>query len=339
MAGLNRRPYFACRGPMHKQVQLLASYSESTWTPCTHTRTNAHRPYQYRRPNTEQKVEEARLQRALKGSLNTGLMPSCSLCAKGGAGTTNFAGDFYPVMGGGKAAQAPYTVTRRTAPQPIAPATCDLAPSLMISSHACSAHKLRVCVTCKRQHQPAAMCCARGHHAPGYVDRRPLSKVCQAHGLPPCPRCSLMQRGVRHWCQRGHHKVNTLHKGLGKRTALAPGGANNRPRLHPSTLADATMLTTPTTNTASLQATEPRLIHLLWSDQCYRQQPHRAQAHWPRRRGGQCRQLCCLCTINEGDPYVAVVQCAYLTRHVGGAVHMLVFACIHGVTTFVVWRA
>ena len=63
---------------------------------------------------------------------------------------TNFAGDFYPVMGGGKAAQAPYTVTRRRAPQPTAPATCDLAPSPMISSHACLAHKLPACVTCKR---------------------------------------------------------------------------------------------------------------------------------------------------------------------------------------------
>ena len=28
---------------------------------------------------------------------------------------------------------------------------------------------------------------------------------------------------------------------------------------------------------------------------------------------------------------MAVVQSAYLTRHVGGAVHMLVFAFIHGV--------
>ena len=67
-----------------------------------HTRTNAHRPYEYRRRKMEQEVEEARLQRALTGSLNTGLMPSSSLCAKGGAGTTNFVGDFYPVMGGAK---------------------------------------------------------------------------------------------------------------------------------------------------------------------------------------------------------------------------------------------
>ena len=82
------------------------------------------------------KKSRKRLQRALTGSLNTGLMPSSSLCAKGGAGATNFAGDFYPVMGGGKAAQAPYTVMRKRAPQPTAPATCDLAPSSMISSRA-----------------------------------------------------------------------------------------------------------------------------------------------------------------------------------------------------------
>ena len=45
------------------------------------------------------------------------------------------------------------------------------------------------------------------------------------------------------------------------------------------------------------------------------------------------------CTINEGDPYVTVVQSAYLTRQAGGAVHMLVFAFIHGVRTSVVWWA
>ena len=35
---------------------------------------------------------------------------------------------------------------------------------------------------------------------------------------------------------------------------------------------------------------------------------------------------------------MAVVQLAYLIRHVGGAVHMLVFAFIHGVRTSVVLR-
>ena len=41
-------------------------------------------------------------------------------------------------------------------------------------------------------------------------------------------------------------------------------------------------------------------------------------------------------TINEGDPCVAVVQPAYLARHLGGAVHILVIASFHGVRTAVV---
>ena len=36
---------------------------------------------------------------------------------------------------------------------------------------------------------------------------------------------------------------------------------------------------------------------------------------------------------------MAVVQSAYLTQHLGGAVHMLVFAFIYGVRTSLVWRA
>ena len=36
---------------------------------------------------------------------------------------------------------------------------------------------------------------------------------------------------------------------------------------------------------------------------------------------------------------MVVVQSAYLTRHLGGVVHMLVFAFIHGVRTSMVWRA
>ena len=134
-------------------------------------------------------------------------------------------------MGGGKAAQAQYTFTRRRAPPRTAPATCILVPSPTISTHACPAHRLPACVTCKRLRQSAAACCAKGHLTLGCGDCRPLSKVCQMHRLPPCPRCTLMWRGVRHCCQRGHHKVNTPHKGLGNRTAPAPAGANNRPRL------------------------------------------------------------------------------------------------------------
>ena len=180
MAGLNRRPYFACRSAVHKHIQHLASYCESTWTLRRHMRTNAHKPYVYRHQRSEQEFEEARLQRALTGSLNTGLMPSSSLCAKGGAGTANFAGDFYPIGGGGggKVSQAFYTVTRRCALGPAAAATCIRVPSPITSAHACPAHKLPPCVTCKRLRLLAATCYAKGHHAPGYVDRRPLSKVC-----------------------------------------------------------------------------------------------------------------------------------------------------------------
>ena len=93
----------------------------------------------------------------------------------------------------------------------------------------------------------------------GYVDHRPLSKVCQTHGVLPCPRRTVTEQGIRHCCQRGHHKVNTPHKGLGKRIAPAPAGANKRPRLQSSTLADASTLTSLTAHTASPQATETQI--------------------------------------------------------------------------------
>ena len=70
---------------------------------------HTHAPYVYCHRRCEQEVEEAPLQRALTGSLNTGLMPSSSLCAKGGAGWANFAGDFYPIMGGGAKSPKPPT--------------------------------------------------------------------------------------------------------------------------------------------------------------------------------------------------------------------------------------
>ena len=122
-----------------------------------------------------------------------------------GGGYGKFRRGFLPHHEGGgrKVAQAPYTVTRRRPPGPTATATCITVPSPITSVHACPAHRLPACVTCKRLRLSAATCCAKGHHAPGYVDRRPLSKVCQANGLPPCPHCTLMQRGVRR--QRGHH--------------------------------------------------------------------------------------------------------------------------------------
>ena len=101
VAGLNRRPYFACRSAMHKHIQHLASNCESTCTLRTHTHTDTHKPYVCCHRRSEQEVEEAHLQRALTDRLNTGLMPSSSLCAKGEADTANFAGDFYHIMGGG----------------------------------------------------------------------------------------------------------------------------------------------------------------------------------------------------------------------------------------------
>ena len=195
--------------------------------------------YRYRR--SEQEVEEGRLRRALTGSLNTGLMPSSSLCAKGGRARRISQGIFALSWMGGKVAQAPYTFTRRRAPGPTAAPTRIMVPSPITSAHACLAHKLPACVTCKRLCLSAATCRAKGHHAPGYVDQRPLSEVCQTHGLPPCLCCALVQRGVWHCCQQGHHKVNTPHKCLGKRTAPAPAGTSKRPRLQSAAPAHSRM--------------------------------------------------------------------------------------------------
>ena len=170
VAGLNRRPYFAWRDAMHRHVQLLASCCESTWTLRTHTRTKAHKPYEYRRRTTEQEVEEARLQRALTSSLNTGLMPSSSLCAKGGQVQPILHGIF-PWLWGEAKPPKPRTQSHAGEHRDRRPATCVVAPSPMTSSHACLAHKLVACITCKQLRLSAAVCCAKGHHAPGYVDR------------------------------------------------------------------------------------------------------------------------------------------------------------------------
>ena len=90
VAGLNRRLYFACRGAMQTHIQHLSSYTESTWALHTHTRTNTHRPYVYCHPQSGQEVEEARLQRALTRP-------------------ANFAGDSYPIRGGGGESPRPPT--------------------------------------------------------------------------------------------------------------------------------------------------------------------------------------------------------------------------------------
>ena len=66
VAGLNRRPYFACCGATQTHIKHLSSYWESTWALCMHTHRNAHRPYVYRQWRSEQEVEEVHLQRALR---------------------------------------------------------------------------------------------------------------------------------------------------------------------------------------------------------------------------------------------------------------------------------
>ena len=73
----------------------------------------------------------------------------------------------------------------------------------------------------------AAVCCSKGHHTPGHIDRCPLLKVCALHGLLPCPRCTLMQRGVRHCYARGHHKVCTPAP-TRTRPAAPPKGPHKR---------------------------------------------------------------------------------------------------------------
>ena len=126
------------------------------------------------------------------------------MCQRGGS--TTFASDLFPVIGTGRVPQAPYSVTVRRRAVTSAPTLVTRA--LQVRS-LCPAHYLPVCSTCKRLRIPAALCCSKGHHNPGHIDRCPLSKTCALHGLPPCPRCTLMQKGVRHCCARGHHKVCT----------------------------------------------------------------------------------------------------------------------------------
>ena len=193
----------------------------STWTLRTHAQTHTQRPYVYRVRRTAEEAEEARLQRALAGSLNTSVMPSASLCAKRG-GSTTFASELFPVIGSGRVPQAPYSVTVRRRAVNSAQVPVTRAPQV---HSLCPAHCLPACSTCKRLRIPAALCCSKGHHNPGHIDRRPLSKTCALHGLPPCPRRTLMQRGVRHCCARGHHKVCNP-----ARTRIRPAAPPEGPR-------------------------------------------------------------------------------------------------------------
>ena len=67
-------------------IAKLSQYCEETWALRAHSRQNEARSYVYRHMRSPVEVEEARIQRALMGALNTGLMPSSSATAKGGGG-------------------------------------------------------------------------------------------------------------------------------------------------------------------------------------------------------------------------------------------------------------
>ena len=85
-SGLSRRPYFVSKQAMVGHIAKLSQYCEETWASRAHSRQNKARSYVYRHRRSPAEVEEARVQRALMGALNTGLMPSSSDTAKGGGG-------------------------------------------------------------------------------------------------------------------------------------------------------------------------------------------------------------------------------------------------------------
>ena len=85
-SGLNRRPYFVSRQAMIGHIAKLSQYCEETWALRAHSRQNKARMSVYRHRRSLAEVEEARIQRALVGALNTGLMPSSLATAKGGGG-------------------------------------------------------------------------------------------------------------------------------------------------------------------------------------------------------------------------------------------------------------
>ena len=197
-SGLSRRPYFVSRQAMVEHIAKPSQYCEETWALRAHSRQNKARPYVYRHRRSPAEVEEARIQRALVGALNTGLVPSSSATAKGGGGA--FAANFFPVIGQGKAPQAPYQTTRqRKLAAPLAPQACVAVPAPHTCTRAldlCNTHQRAPCITCKRLRKSGDVCCALGHHRPGYVDMLPLSVTCRQHGLPACARCTRMQREV-----------------------------------------------------------------------------------------------------------------------------------------------
>ena len=180
VAGFNRRLHFTCSIAMETHTKHLSSYCESTWALRTHTRTNTHMPYVYRHRGFQPELEQASLQCALVGSFNTGLIPSSSLCANEEGGHRQFCGRLLPYHGGGGGpkslkppTQSPASGCRSRHQQPHALQR----PLLLRSSHSRSAHRLPACAACQGLFLLAAYCCSEGHHAPGYVGCRPLSKV------------------------------------------------------------------------------------------------------------------------------------------------------------------
>ena len=63
-------------------IAKLSQYCEETWALRVHSRQNKAHTYVYRHGRSPAEVEEAQIQRALVGALNTGFMPSSSATAK-----------------------------------------------------------------------------------------------------------------------------------------------------------------------------------------------------------------------------------------------------------------
>ena len=199
VCGLNWRPYLTFRQKMIRHICTLTQSCEATWIARSHTRPAAQRPYVYRARKTPEQVEEARLQRALTGSLNTSLMPAAdtqrrlqqTLCQRPFSGHRGRQSPAGPIHHSHKQVARSHTLRGRTAKG---------------NGHMGTSHTP---ATCRRLHSTAETCCSMLHHTPGHVARLPMLQRCAQHNLPPCPRCMVTRRGVRHCCGSGHHKVIT----------------------------------------------------------------------------------------------------------------------------------
>ena len=134
---------------MIKHIAWLSQYCEATWTQHTHARAPVPRPYTYRARRTPAEVEEARIQRALTGSLNTGIIPRPRTAPKGRGGKS-FACHLFPVIGDGRVPHAPYTGTQEHTDTRRHGAR---RPQRARPQHACSAR----CIAC--QHAQHAIAC------------------------------------------------------------------------------------------------------------------------------------------------------------------------------------